>query len=84
MGLQRQRFIGGEHLDQEGKSVAEPMLDRRPEFTRGVGRDGVEKRDVSTGALEPGRIAGMGTEPQFGFRMGRRRRSAGELGDRGT
>ena len=80
--LQRQRFIGGEHFDEEGQHIAEPVPHRGAELGLRIGTDGSRQRRLTAGALQVGRVAGMGAQPQLRLGMGRRSRPAGELGDR--
>ena len=85
VGLQRQRFVGREHLDQERQRVAEAArAPPAPSCPSGSSRHASEQRVLALVRLQPGRVARVRAEPQLGLRMRCRDWPSGEFGDGGA
>ena len=84
MRLQREWFIGREHLGQERQRVAEAFPDGRTQLPLGVGLDHLEQRLLAVVRLQPGRIARVRAEPQLRFGMRCRTWPLREFGNRGA
>ncbi|SKX78652.1 Uncharacterised protein [Mycobacteroides abscessus subsp. abscessus] len=73
VSLQRQRFVGGKYLEQEGKSVAVPICCRGTERLLRIVVDHVEQRAIrpAVGAEDRCRPLRVRAEPEFCLRMRR-------------
>jgi hypothetical protein len=85
VGLQAQRLVGGQHLEQERQPAAPASGQRRPELTVRVGGEHVEQGPlVTVGFDQQRRPAGMRPHPQLGLGVRRRDGLSEQLGDRGA
>ena len=84
MRLEREWFIGREHLGQKRQRVAEAFPDGRTQLPLRVGLDHLEQRLLAMVRLQPGRITRMRAEPQLRFGMRRRTWPLSEFGNRGA
>ncbi len=83
MRLQRQRFVGRQHLEQERQRVAEPGASRGAELTFGVGDHRLQQRDFAARLFQPRRIARVSAQPELGFGMRGGHGATSELRDGG-
>jgi hypothetical protein len=67
--LQRQWFVGSQHLGQERQRVTELLPRRRPQLALRVGLDHVQKGVLRPVTVQPRRITRMRAQPQFGLGM---------------
>jgi hypothetical protein len=84
MGLQRQRLVGGQHLDQERQHITEAGARPRAKLSLRIGDQRLQQRDFALFRFQPGRVTRVCTEPKLGFRVSRRNRTPGEFGDGGA
>ena len=84
MGLQRQRLVGREHLDQERQHVTEPGAASGAELPLRIGGQRDRQRCFAVLRFQPGRAARVCAEPKFGLWVSGRYRAPSEFGDSGA
>ncbi|GAA3212532.1 hypothetical protein GCM10020256_12010 [Streptomyces thermocoprophilus] len=72
MHLDGQRLLGGQHLQQERQSAAEPPGAGAPQLPVRIAGHGVQERRGPSVAGQPRGTGGMGAHPQLRLRPGRR------------
>ena len=85
VGLQRQRLVRGQHLEQERQRRVPAPAAHRPEQLFRRGGHGVQQRSAgAVGVHQLGRVRGVRAQPHLGLRVRRRNRIAEQLGDHGA
>ena len=79
VGLQGQRRLGGDHLEQERQPRAEPASHGGTQGPDRVGGNALDQRHLVATAADPGRCGRVSAHPELGLRL-TRRRLAEELG----